>query len=63
MFLFQNKNTFNNGGYIMGEKCFYCTDDIEGNHMHRITFDVADSEREEILCRDCYQEWLQGIKG
>ena len=62
MQLFQNKNTFNYGGYMMGEKCFYCTDEIEGNQLHLITFDVADQEREEVLCKGCYHEWLHGIK-
>ena len=28
-----------------------------------VTFQVTEMEREEILCDECYQEWLQGIKG
>ncbi|MCS0789220.1 hypothetical protein [Cytobacillus pseudoceanisediminis] len=48
---------------MMGEKCFYCADEIEGKRMHLITFDVADQEKEEVLCNGCYHEWLHGIKG
>jgi hypothetical protein len=48
---------------MMGEKCFYCADEIEGKQIHLITFDVADQEKEEVLCKGCYHEWLHGIKG
>jgi hypothetical protein len=47
----------------MSQKCFYCTDDKEENEIHLVTFQVSHMDREEILCDECYQEWLQGIKG
>jgi hypothetical protein len=43
--------------------CFYCSNDIEENEIHLVTFEVTNNEREESLCHECYQEWLQGIKG
>ncbi len=47
----------------MSQKCFYCTNDTKENEIHLVTFQVAQIDREEILCDECYQEWLQGIKG
>ncbi|MCQ6279550.1 hypothetical protein [Bacillus sp. EB600] len=47
----------------MSHKCFYCTNDIEENEIHFVTFDMTTIEKEEVLCHECYQEWLQGIKG
>jgi hypothetical protein len=47
----------------MTQKCFYCTDDTEENEIHLVTFHVTNVDRDEILCDECYQEWLQGIKG
>ncbi|MDQ0880436.1 hypothetical protein [Peribacillus sp. V2I11] len=47
----------------MAHKCFYCTDDTEEKKIHVVTFQVTDTDRNEILCDECYQEWLQGIKG
>ncbi|MEH6946125.1 hypothetical protein [Peribacillus asahii] len=47
----------------MSEKCFYCTNDIQENGIHHVTFHVTDEHRDETLCDECYQEWLQGIKG
>ena len=47
----------------MSEKCFYCTNYMEENEIHLVAFQVTQMEREEILCDECYQEWLQGIKG
>ena len=47
----------------MGEKCFYCTDELEDRQQHFVAFITSNGEREEALCSDCYQEWLQGIKG
>ncbi len=47
----------------MAHKCFYCSNEIEENKFHIVTFHVSNMEREEKLCGECYQEWLQGIKG
>ncbi|WP_202171387.1 hypothetical protein [Bacillus sp. USDA818B3_A] len=47
----------------MEEICFYCTDEIEERQLHYVPFVSSNEEREETLCHECYQEWLQGIKG
>ncbi|KAF0816723.1 MULTISPECIES: hypothetical protein [unclassified Cytobacillus] len=47
----------------MNEKCFYCAAEIVDRQKHLISFDMADNEREETLCKECYSEWLHGIKG
>jgi uncharacterized CHY-type Zn-finger protein len=47
----------------MSQTCFYCTNETEDHQMHHVTFQVTNMDREEILCDECYQEWLQGIKG
>lgn len=60
---FQTKNTCIKGGILMTQTCFYCTNETEEKEMHFITFDVTNTTKEEILCNECYQEWLHGIKG
>lgn len=47
----------------MPEKCFYCTNDIEERQLHYVSFISSNKERDESLCDECYQEWLQGVKG
>lgn len=47
----------------MDDKCFYCTDEIAEREIHYVSFVSANEEREELLCHECYQEWLHGIKG
>jgi hypothetical protein len=47
----------------MGHTCFYCTNEIEEGKLHEVTFFASNTEREEKLCQECYQEWLQGVKG
>lgn len=44
-------------------RCFYCDHDVEVNEAHKVTFDILDDERDEILCEECYKEWLEGMKG
>lgn len=46
----------------MSQQCFYCANETEENGIHHVTFHVSNTEREELLCEECYQEWLQGIK-
>jgi hypothetical protein len=36
---------------------------MEEFDWHFVTFQTDDADREEVLCDDCYDEWLQGIKG
>jgi uncharacterized CHY-type Zn-finger protein len=43
--------------------CFYCTNDIDEHEIHFVTFHMTNTEKEETLCPECYQEWLQGTKG
>jgi hypothetical protein len=47
----------------MFQKCFYCSNDTEESRIHLVTFQVTNTDKEEVLCDECYQEWLQGIKG
>ena len=47
----------------MFQKYFYCSNDIEENNIHLVTFQVTNTDKEEVLCDECYQDWLQGIKG
>lgn len=46
----------------MSKTCFYCVNEIEENKHHYVTFLTSNSEREETLCAECYQEWLHGVK-
>ncbi|WP_171973993.1 hypothetical protein [Bacillus sp. VT-16-64] len=47
----------------MSENCFYCTKHMKENEWHFVTFQVSDMDREEVLCDECYDDWLQGMKG
>lgn len=47
----------------MSESCFYCMRPMEENEWHFATFQVSDTDLEEVLCDDCYDDWLQGIQG
>ncbi|MCK7606190.1 hypothetical protein L3V64_007470 [Geobacillus stearothermophilus] len=46
----------------MNKTCFYCQCECDDN-VHYVSFHANDEEREEALCPECYQEWLQGMKG
>lgn len=43
------------------EKCYYCEHSLEKAHL--VTFYTGDTERNELLCSECYAEWLESIKG
>ncbi|MFD2804065.1 hypothetical protein ACFSYB_04030 [Litchfieldia salsa] len=47
----------------MSSKCFYCDYDVEENSVHHVSFNNNNQHQEEVLCSECYSEWLQGIKG
>lgn len=47
----------------MSCECFYCTKDTPEKEMHFVSFTMTNMMKEEVLCKECYQEWLQGIKG
>ncbi|WP_199880792.1 hypothetical protein [Bacillus massiliglaciei] len=44
-------------------ECFYCSTATDDKKFHQVSFHLSEDIREEILCDECYQEWLQGIKG
>ncbi|MCH1627757.1 hypothetical protein [Fredinandcohnia quinoae] len=46
----------------MSSNCFYCEHPFEDQKFHYVAFVNVDTEREEVLCGECYQEWLEGIK-
>lgn len=43
--------------------CFYCNREVEENDLHLISFVSMNKEQEQILCSQCYAEWLEGTKG
>lgn len=47
----------------MDGHCFYCDYEIEDGNEYHITVIKNFREQEEILCKECYFEWLEGIKG
>ncbi|ARP42498.1 MULTISPECIES: hypothetical protein [Geobacillus] len=46
----------------MNETCFYCQCECDDN-VHYVSFYTNGKEHEETLCPECYEEWLQGMKG
>ncbi|WP_198020542.1 hypothetical protein [Anoxybacteroides tepidamans] len=46
----------------MNETCFYCQSECN-EQVHYVSFYTSNEEQEKALCAECYQEWLQGIKG
>ncbi|MED3625389.1 hypothetical protein [Neobacillus thermocopriae] len=47
----------------MPENCFYCSEELNEKERHYVSFFSENTERDEPLCKECYQEWLHGIKG
>jgi hypothetical protein len=45
----------------MSYTCYYC--DHHTENAHSVTFYQADTERMELLCDDCYEEWLLSLRG
>ncbi|MGC5327646.1 hypothetical protein [Brevibacillus sp. SYSU BS000544] len=45
----------------MSYTCYHCEHETENVHM--ITFFHNQQDRDELLCDECYQEWLHAIKG
>lgn len=41
--------------------CYHCEHQV--SHVHPVTFYETDGERNELLCKECYAEWLESIKG
>ncbi|MDC3417352.1 hypothetical protein [Aquibacillus salsiterrae] len=46
----------------MIESCFYCGSHVIEGALHQINFFHNDVDREEMLCPECYKDWLEGIK-
>ncbi|MGD8191294.1 hypothetical protein ACQCN2_15045 [Brevibacillus ginsengisoli] len=42
-------------------QCFHCEHETESVHL--ISFFQGKQDREELLCDECYVEWLHSIKG
>lgn len=49
----------------MGYTCLHCEQETEQQQAHSFTLYREDGteDRLEILCDDCYDEWLQALKG
>lgn len=45
----------------MAYQCFHC--DHETEQARLVTFYKGNEEQNELLCHECYSEWLQSIKG
>ncbi|WP_156807330.1 hypothetical protein [Effusibacillus pohliae] len=43
------------------EKCYYCGHDLDRPHF--VTFYQGNDEQNELLCDECYREWLESMKG
>ncbi|MED4732219.1 hypothetical protein P9597_29690 [Aneurinibacillus migulanus] len=43
------------------DTCYYCGYPMES--IHRITLYKENEEVNELLCKECYAEWLESIKG
>lgn len=41
--------------------CYHCEHQVQ--NVHPVTFYETDEERNELLCEECYAEWLESIKG
>lgn len=48
---------------ILSYRCFYCDLEVDVNELHMVSFNIMDDERDEVLCDECYREWLEGQKG
>ncbi|MED0676609.1 hypothetical protein [Aneurinibacillus thermoaerophilus] len=45
----------------MADTCYYCGHDMQNAHC--VTFYDSNTERNELLCDECYAEWLESTKG
>lgn len=41
--------------------CYHC--EHPSTNVHLVTFYETDQEHDELLCDECYAEWLESIKG
>lgn len=49
----------------MSYACLHCEQETENNHAHSITLYNEDGteDRLEVLCDNCYEDWLLEMKG
>ncbi|WP_176560103.1 hypothetical protein [Brevibacillus dissolubilis] len=47
----------------MAYKCFHCEHDSESGHAITLYNTTGDEERFEVLCDNCYADWLLSLKG
>ena len=48
----------------MSYNCFHCEKESEGGHSITVYGKSGEEdERFEVLCSDCYKEWLLALKG
>ncbi|WP_169917340.1 hypothetical protein [Alkalihalobacterium alkalinitrilicum] len=46
----------------MDHQCFYCNSELEENSIQYASFIQESDHIEQPLCKECYKEWLAGIK-
>lgn len=47
----------------MSNNCFYCEKESESIHSITVYGKDGSEEEFEVLCSDCYEEWLMSLKG
>ncbi len=43
-------------------QCFYCQDEMESSITYHAHFINQGEHVEKQLCKECYKDWLEGIK-
>ncbi|BAB05549.1 hypothetical protein P4637_01570 [Halalkalibacterium halodurans] len=46
----------------MMQQCFYCQDAIGEGMVYHVPFKWEQDIEEKPMCKECYDEWLEGIK-
>ena len=47
----------------MAYRCYHCEKPSESVHSFTVYDATGVEERMEVLCSECYQEWLLSLKG
>lgn len=47
----------------MSHNCYYCEKESEQAHSITVYGKDGAEDRFEVLCSDCYEEWLLSLKG
>ena len=49
------------GGNALGKyRCYYCEHATDS--VHQISFFQGKQDRDELLCDDCYADWIESLK-